>query len=107
MKLTQNRIIIALIKLLPRLFFTQPATQCLYVGVCLHFRTTEKTEDGRLRERLLLRRRKMLRGTTSGIVVVLDAFAQKALTEELLELGTGLSSGGGDDGGGNGGGGTM
>ena len=49
----------------------------------------------------------MLRGTTSGIVAVLEAFAQNALTEELLELGTGLSSGGGDDGGGNGGGGTM
>ena len=48
----------------------------------------------------------MLRGATSGIVAVRDAFAQKALTE-LLELGTGFSSGGGDDGGGNGGGGTM
>ena len=48
----------------------------------------------------------MPRGATSGVVAVLDAFAQKALTE-LLELSTGLSSGGGDDGGGNGGGGTM
>ena len=67
---------------------------------------TWEAEEDRLRERLLLLRRKMLRGTTSGIVAVLDAIAQKALTE-LLELGTGFGSGGGDDGGGNGGGGTM
>ena len=64
-------------------------------------------DEDRLRERLLSLRRGVLDGRTSGIVAVVEAFAQNALAVEPLELGSELASGAGVDGGGNGGGGTM
>ena len=82
-----------------------PRDCSFYTKVSLQDRVS--ADEDRIRERLLSLLRRMLDGRTSGIVAVLEAFAQNALTEELLELGAVLASGGGDDGGGNGGGGTM
>ena len=64
-------------------------------------------DEDLLRERLLSLRRGLLDGRTSGIVAIVEAFAQNAFTVELLELGSELASGAGVDGGGSGGGGTM